>query len=348
MPGPGADTGVSFGERLSGVRRQMARALIYRAPRERDHCPACGSPELEALAVHTLRRAINGRRVGLVSGCAACGLVFVNPLPTDEELAVTYSPGGLWGALRQDEPPVEPPARRRKRGGWTPLFESIRGELDVMAPPPQSRVLDFGCGRGGFLDAFQSWGWETFGIEPAVDTAFPRHTRLTDIPSVPSFDFVIAHHVLEHVADPLALLRRFAAATRAGGFLLIGVPRFDTLPTHRDYGYVISRVHITAYTSRCLQGLLARAGWSFVEVPQDEILVSGGRRTTARLRVLARRVTTGVPLPEDALVPAIQALRAYNLEAPPRSWLERAGAIRLAARTLAAKPRRQRGVAGRE
>ena len=338
---------MSLGDNLSGVRRRLGRALIYRAPREHEQCPACASPELEALAVHLLGRPIGGRRVGLVSGCLACGLVFVNPLPTDEELAATYSPDGLWGALRQDEPPVELPTRRRKHGTWGPLFDAIRDDLDVMAPPGPMRVLDFGCGRGAFLDAFKSWGWETFGIEPAVETAFPRHTRLTEIPPTPSFDFVIAHHVLEHVADPLSLLRRFAAATREGGYLLIGVPRFDTLATHRDYGYVISRVHITAYTSTCLEGLLARAGWKLVEPPQDEVPVSGGRRTTARLRVIARRVTESVPLPADALAPAIGALSAYNLVAAPRSVLERAGAVRLAARVFAAKRRRRkRGPAG--
>jgi SAM-dependent methyltransferase len=322
----------------------MARALIYRAPREHERCPACGSPGIEALALHVLRRAIDGRRVGFVSGCVACGLVFANPLPTDEELAATYSPEGLWGGLRQDEPPVEVPAQRRKRGRWAPLFDAIRDELDVTAPPPGRRVLDFGCGRGALLDTFRSWGWETFGIEPAVDAAFPRHARLVDIPSTPSFDFVIAHHVLEHVPDPLSLLRRFAAAARENGYLLIGVPRLDTLPTHRDYGYVINRVHITAYTSTCLQGLLARAGWKLVEAPPDEVLMSGGRRTTARLRVLARRVTTDVALPVRPLEPALAALRAYNRLAPPPSLLERAGAIRLAARMLSAKPRRYKRV----
>jgi hypothetical protein len=151
--------------------------------------------------------------------------------------------------------------------------------------------------------------------------------------------------VLEHVADPLSLIRRFAAATREGGYLLISVPRFDTLAAHRDYGYVISRVHITAYTSTCLQGLLARAGWKLVEPPQYEVAIAGGRRTTARLRVIARRVTESVPLPVDALEPAISALSAYNLVAAPRSVLERAGAIRLAARAIAAKRRRGKGVA---
>ena len=49
---------MSTGGGLAAMRRRVGRALIYRAPRERDRCPACSSTEVDALAVHTLRRAI--------------------------------------------------------------------------------------------------------------------------------------------------------------------------------------------------------------------------------------------------------------------------------------------------
>ena len=121
--------------------------------------------------------------------------------------------------------------------------------------PPGARVLDFGCADGKLLDALQDCGWETWGIESAVDTAFARHRRLDAIPKAPTFDLIVANHVFEHVTDPLGLLREFAGACRVGGYLHVGVPRFDTLPIHRDYKYVINgRAHVTAYTWPCLQG----------------------------------------------------------------------------------------------
>src|SRR2546421_5360613 len=67
-----------------------------------------------------------------------------------------------------------------------------------------------------------------WGIEPAVDRAFQRHRRLDAVPAAPAFDLVLAILVLEHVANPLQLLRQFAGACRVGGHLLISVPRFDT------------------------------------------------------------------------------------------------------------------------
>jgi SAM-dependent methyltransferase len=329
------------------VLRRAGRALVFRAPRECEQCPACGSADIDALAVRKLAKPVDGRRTGLVSGCVGCGLVFVNPTPSAAELAATYSPEGDWGLPRVDEPPPAAlvPGKKPRVGSWVRLFDAIRPEFNVTHPPPGARVLDFGCGRGSFLDALKTCGWQTYGIEPAVDGAFPRHQRLTVVPSSAAFDLVIAHHVLEHVTDPLSLLRQFALAVRPGGYLFVAVPRLDTLPTHRDYKYMLNRVHVTAYTSTCMQELLARAGWELVEPPADEVKLSGGRRTTARLRVLARRVQGEVARSSRPLEPARAALRAYFRDADPRQRMERLGAIRLAARLTEPHRGRRRRVA---
>jgi len=317
--------------------------VIYRAPGELETCPACESRQLLTLGVHKLAQAVAGRRTGFVSGCEECGLVFVNPLPSDEALAAMYGPKGEWGLARSDDhSAVAADAERRPGSGtWPRLFDAIRGALDVTRPPSGSRVLDFGCGRGKFLDVLQRCGWETFGIEPALDGAFPRHHRLATLPAEPTFDLVIAHHVLEHVTNPLAILRQLAAATRPGGFLFVAAPRLDTLPLHRDYRYVFSRVHVTAYTSACMESLLARAGWQLVEAPPAEVAISGGRRTTARLRMLGRRVSGRLPTPAKPLASAQTALRAYH-QTVSRPSLERMGAIRLAAGVVEGRRRFKR------
>lgn len=262
--------------------------------------------------------------------------MFVNPLPSADALASMYGPQGEWGLGRIDdhsaiEAGAGPPAGS---GTWPRLFDAIRDDLDVTRPPAGARVLDFGCGRGKFLDVLKRCGWETVGIEPAMDAAFSRHQRLTRVPGDPTFDLVIAHHVLEHVTNPLALLRQFAAATRPGGYLFVAVPRLDTLPVHRDYRYVLSRVHVTAYTSTCMEGLLGRAGWQPVEAPHAEVVISGGRRTAARLRIVARRTAAERQVSIGALSPARAALRAYYRQTAPRPMLERLGAVRLSARIV--------------
>ena len=62
------------------------------------------------------------------------------------------------------------------------LFALLRGQLDVLAPPFGSTVLDFGCGLGELLDGLAGAGWTTYGMDPATKVAFRRHGEVVDIP----------------------------------------------------------------------------------------------------------------------------------------------------------------------
>jgi SAM-dependent methyltransferase len=328
---------------MARLERWCARTLLYRAPRERERCPACDSPRLVTFDMIKLPKAVDGRRAGLLSGCESCGLVFVNPPPSQAALAEMYGPGGEWASYRAEEIPTrDPSSGPAGAGSWTTIFDPIRHELDVTRPPAGARAFDFGCGRGKFLDVLHRCGWETFGLEPAMNTAFARHRRLTAVPGDGSFDLVIAHHVFEHIAEPLALLRQLAAATKLGGHLLVATPRLDTLATHRDFGYLISRVHISAYTSACMETLLARSGWQLVTSPDEEVVIAGGRRTTARLRMLARRVGERVTPPQSPLKAAQAAFRDYYRISDSRPVLRRMGAARLHARLFESRRRIRR------
>jgi len=319
--------------------RSTSRALIYSVPRECGQCPSCGSPSLYELDLLPLRHPVNGYRIGFVSGCDDCGLVFSNPHPSPEELRRFYSPTGEWGSRRVDGAGNTGETGAATRGrSWSRVFDPIR-EFVTM-PPPDAKALDFGCGSGKLLDALQEQGWDTWGVETAVDDAFPRHHRLDVVPDTPEFDLIVANHVFEHVTNPLGLLQQFARASRIGGYLLVGVPRFDTLPIHRDYKYVINgRAHVTAYTWPCLQGLLARTGWKPLAPPPDRISNGRGRQTYARLRVIAQRVeerVEPVPSPADA---ARHAVRRYHADVEGRLLFERLGLYRLAARCAEARRR---------
>ena len=70
----------------------------------------------------------------------------------------------------------------RPRFGWRGYSPRFVGRLDVLAPPPGSTVLDFGCGRGEVLDGLAGAGWTTYGVDPATKVAFRRHREVVDIP----------------------------------------------------------------------------------------------------------------------------------------------------------------------
>jgi SAM-dependent methyltransferase len=257
--------------------------------------------------------------------------VFGNPLPRESDLDAFYRPGGEWRAGT-----VKPPAAANEPRGlsWAKPFDPIRNELRVTRPPKGARVLDFGCGSGKLLDSFQDYGWDTTGIEPSSDEAFNRHRRLVSIPDQATFDLIIANHVLEHVPNPLALLRQFALACKPSGFVFIGTPRLDTLPYHGDYSYIINgRAHIVAFTWSCLRGLLSRAGFEPVGPPPDRVAKGSGKTTTARLRVIARRTQTAAAASrENPAAPARAAVREFQRQQRSQSAAERLRFFRLAAR----------------
>lgn len=102
---------------------------------------------------------------------------------------------------------------------------------------PGQRVLDVGCGPGSItLDLAQRVApGEVVGVDASAEVveaarAAAREAgdelttfEVTDAMALPwaddSFDVVHAHQVLQHVADPVGLLREMARVTRPGGLV---------------------------------------------------------------------------------------------------------------------------------
>ena len=312
-------------ERRQARTRRPAR-LWLRLPDEATTCPGCGSSRIRLFDVIAIARDRQGRRVSFITGCDECGLLFSNPPPTRDDLDRYYSAEGPWAASREEKTKrlqtkylnrlkrKGSPQQSSGRGARAVLFDALAAHVPLNPAPPGAKVLDFGCGSGNkFLDTLQDCGWETYGIEPSTSVAFLRHQRLDAPPQDGSFDFVILHHVLEHIAAPLGLLRQLAGSLREGGVLFVSVPRIDTLGQHRDLHYCINgRTHVVCFSERCLEGLLARAGFvvaARLDRPALDVAETDGK--PLRLRIVATRTGTPPPLPVKPLAPAVKALRAY-------------------------------------
>jgi SAM-dependent methyltransferase len=275
-------------------------------------CPACDSTRIELLDVFKVPRDRRGRRLTFLTGCHDCGLLFVNPLPRLDELERQYAPEGAWAETRKvraRRPPQAPPARDSR----DVVLDALAAHVPVYAPPRGARVLDFGCGPGKFLDRLQDAGWETYGIEPSTTAAFERHVQLERPPQDGSFDLVLLNHVLEHVTNPLEILRHLSQSLREGGVLFVGVPAVDTLPQHRDFKYCVDgRHHLLCYSQACLRGLLARAGLAptaCLEGPELDAVTKG---QPLRLRLVATRGSASQAAPSSPLIPAVNALAQYH------------------------------------
>jgi SAM-dependent methyltransferase len=119
---------------------------------------------------------------------------------------------------------------RARRALRTPPLDSVR----LLRP---GRALDVGCGRGDVGALLIGVGWRVTGVEPSESACAAARSRGIDArPGTLStvgveraaYDLVVFIHSLEHTVDPVADLRRVAAALRPGGVVAITVPNFGS------------------------------------------------------------------------------------------------------------------------
>jgi SAM-dependent methyltransferase len=238
----------------------MGNSVENRLEGELSACPACSAAPIEHLHWGVGGgKTEAGARVFFVSGCKACGLVFTNPPPTADELAAAYGEHGAWNE-RSNESTASPPDPTNKT--TLPRKDCHLRRVLEAAPCEHPYALDFGCGEGEFLNELAIRGWRVCGIDPATKHVLSAwHEMRDEIPATPTFDVIIAKHVLEHLPNPLAILRAFRAALKPNGVIYIGVPCLDDAEAHGKLDYCINKAHhITGYTDRSLRHLMRAAG----------------------------------------------------------------------------------------
>ncbi len=131
------------------------------------------------------------------------------------------------------------------------------------------RVLDFGCGDGGYLLQAKKVACEVCGVELEASVREALQTegvqcyeRIKDAGKV---DIVTMFHVLEHLPDPIPLLQEVMDHISPGGMLIVEVPNADDAllslyhcEAFADFTYW--KCHIYLYTLDTLRLLAKKAG----------------------------------------------------------------------------------------
>jgi SAM-dependent methyltransferase len=218
-------------------------------------CPVCHDGAIKgALA----RYAASGSEPRTVLLCASCGTRFLDPL-TSPSFA-----------------PMQEQAVR--------LYLEQAAGLDVMIEPifraaaaGARSMLEVGCGFGLALDfAQQAMGWNVRGFEPgpvgqlgARVLSVPIESRLLTETPVGEFDLVLASEVLEHIADPLMLLRAARAQLSRRGCLALTTPNGEAI--HSPITSVAMPAlspyqHLVLFSASSLRSALTQAGFAAVHV----------------------------------------------------------------------------------
>lgn len=233
--------------------------------------------------------------------CETCGATALLPQLSRQELDDYYH--GYWSQLRSGTPLM---LRRDWRARlvaqplawWLDLRPRVKA---VEKYCKRGRLLEVGCGAGGFLDAMRWRGWECHGLEMDREASrFCREVlglaveegRLEDARfPTSSFDAIVLFHVFEHLSDPHGCLRLLRRWLKPGGILVLTVPNGDSWQRwvfgRSWYGYDVPR-HYFVYGRKALLRLAGCQGYRVMEIGTIYGSYSSVLTTLSRIPVSSR------------------------------------------------------------
>jgi 2-polyprenyl-3-methyl-5-hydroxy-6-metoxy-1,4-benzoquinol methylase len=245
-------------------------------------CPVCGDAEQLDESVY------NGFQL---KRCGSCGLVYTEVREFPENLySDVYASEWFYREMLNA-------ADRTARGEWgrRQLWWFKKLALRWLKRGTTGRrLLEIGCGPGTFLLVARQEDWDVVGIEPAPEAAskaiavglnvFQGYVKDYAASSPSPFDAVVSFEVLEHVPNPVEVLRGIRALLKPGGMLVLSVPNLDDpYCLKQQIALAMPPIHINFFNRRSLGRALQKAGFAIdwfysLPIPTSSVRNTHGKR----------------------------------------------------------------------
>jgi len=197
--------------------------------------------------------------------CRKCKLISTSPMFSDHEMEPWYRAKyhGWWqsthNCLFHQANKYFSSMRRR----WIARFKS------------SGTILDVGCGDGSFADYMKGKGWEVFGVEnlekfkPREKIRVIRHDTPVWHDLLPEVDVISLWHVIEHIDNPLKMLRQAHGVLKPSGYLILSVPNMNSLQSVlcRDKWFHLDVPrHRWHFTPETLDLMLRQGGFTIIDL----------------------------------------------------------------------------------
>jgi SAM-dependent methyltransferase len=226
-------------------------------------CPICGNAKRTIISKYDRRFKILPH-----SKCDECALVRHEFMLSNEQLSEYYAK-----SYRSDYQWVNsgPSARHIKK-----RFSEANTRLNQLQPhlKKNSKILDFGCGSGEFIELLQQGGASASGFEPGnLYASYARDRKDLDVQNCGwenyqcngKMDAVTSFHVFEHLTNPLQAFQKAVDWLKLDGVIYIEVPNMAKALKLKGFGS-LHMAHTIGFGRYSLELLGAYNGMETLEV----------------------------------------------------------------------------------
>jgi 2-polyprenyl-3-methyl-5-hydroxy-6-metoxy-1,4-benzoquinol methylase len=232
-------------------------------------CPVCGTESTQLLFRSENR---HGRHLQEphtefnVYQCTGCGLLGLPEVETDESYYQVYYPQGYHSPTQ-----IGLLGRAWERVSSFLVQHKVNFMKRYIQTP--CKLLDVGCGTGGFLKQLDVGSFDAHGLEPvkeAVEAAQQAGLKvtqgniLTDALVPESYDVVTLWHVFEHIKDPATALNRIYSVLKPGGVLVMTMPNVNSMAAQlggKYWFHLDSPRHLWLYNETNIRQLLSASNF---------------------------------------------------------------------------------------
>lgn len=260
--------------------------------RERSHCICCGSDSLLPIWEGRFRDkphrsfiencnysediiSILGDETFSLVSCQNCGMTFHQRILTAEFLNLLYSQWINDAQIEYLEKLSQQGNRseRKFKQGCQYIKHLLRLQKMLKATTEALRILDYGCGDGGFLSLAKLTGFDVYGIdfssvrnERAAQMGIKVFNDLETFKdcNMGNIHVVTLFQVLEHLENPLGVLKEIAKIMDNEGILIVEVPNCQGIKQPKNFSEFLDvhpLEHINAFTPITLKKMCEQVGY---------------------------------------------------------------------------------------
>lgn len=222
--------------------------------------------------------------------CETCGFKHIVPIPTQRELDQLYKEEFYSTEKPNYFKHVEDDSK-----WWKLTHHNFYQLFEKHCPTKSRRLLEIGSGPGYFLKSGKELGWDVLGFEPSKQAAEYSKTlgvnvvndffNETNADEYGTFDVVYMKTVIEHLPDPVALLKSIKNVLKPNGIICIISPNeYNPLQLilremGHDPWWVAPPQHINYFDFESIKKLLENIGFDIMEstatFPMEFFLLAG-------------------------------------------------------------------------